>query len=96
MKNTQKKKLPQEDTLSLVGSAFKSVGGTRILRMFYHLSQFTIWLVSQTYLPGPVILFTVQFSPQINDVDMLLYIRSLWEWCDQEWWNSGVKKFWFS
>lgn len=51
MKNTQKKKLPQEDALSLVGSAFKSVGGTRILKNV--LSSLTIYnLASKPNIPS--------------------------------------------
>lgn len=60
--------------------------------MLFILSQFTIWLESQR----PVILFTVQFSPHVNDVDIMqLHIRKLWERCQWEWWKDIVKeKFW--
>lgn len=64
--------------------------------MLFVLSQFTIWLESQVYPQGPVISFTVQFSPHVKDVDIIqLHVRKWQERCDWERWEDTVKeKFW--
>lgn len=61
--------------------------------MLFILSQFTIWLESQTHPQKPVILFTVQLSPHVKAVDITqLHIRKLWERCDWERWKDTVKE----